>query len=604
MRAACVSGAAKITQRIDSVGYSVKVLVDRLSATPLEQEFPVSRRWLAEIPGGGAASGEGLAEDARFVVRAQRLGAELYLEGELVGRARSRVQPMPHSLSCARSANGSDSCSSRRAIACRPIRKAPRRSPKTACIWPTSSSRAGSAAPRSSWIASSERCWPWPFPFSRCAARTASGSARAAVSTATSSAAAAPRRGRLTLRRAGRVARLESEVAAGPSAREESIDATVPKRRQSHARKNKRRAHDALALPARATCPQCDEPRQPHRVCGNCGTYRGRDRARDRRGVEPRARAALPRAGLAGGRHGPRRLRGVAGGARRLRCGGCACSAFRSREALLRGAGGRAAPHRDPAAGDARHQRRAAARARGARRRPRPPSCAGHSLGEYTALVAAARSRSRTRLALVHARGRFMQEAVPQGRGAMAAVLGIGAEPVAAACRDAAARDGRRGRRPRTGTRPHQTVIAGDAAAVERAGRARARPPARSAPSPWRSRRPSTAALMRAGRGEARRRAGRRALPDGPRAGDARTSRPSRTATPARVAGAARRQVTAPVRFMECVRQLVALGVDPRARDRAGRGAQRPRGAHRARPGARERRVNRRAGARGLAGQR
>ena len=51
---------------------------------------------------------------------------------------------------------------------------------------------------------------------------------------------------------------------------------TVPKRRQSHARKNKRRSHDALALPARAACPQCGEPRQPHRVCGNCGTYRGR----------------------------------------------------------------------------------------------------------------------------------------------------------------------------------------------------------------------------------------------------------------------------------------------------------------------------------------
>ena len=52
--------------------------------------------------------------------------------------------------------------------------------------------------------------------------------------------------------------------------------ATVPKRRQSHARKNKRRSHDAVALPARAACPQCGEPRQPHRVCGNCGTYRGR----------------------------------------------------------------------------------------------------------------------------------------------------------------------------------------------------------------------------------------------------------------------------------------------------------------------------------------
>jgi len=52
--------------------------------------------------------------------------------------------------------------------------------------------------------------------------------------------------------------------------------ATVPKRRQSHARKNKRRSHDALAMPARATCPQCGEPRPPHRVCANCGSYRGR----------------------------------------------------------------------------------------------------------------------------------------------------------------------------------------------------------------------------------------------------------------------------------------------------------------------------------------
>jgi len=52
--------------------------------------------------------------------------------------------------------------------------------------------------------------------------------------------------------------------------------ATVPKRRQSRARKNKRRSHDALEMPARAACPQCHEPRQPHRVCGHCGHYDGR----------------------------------------------------------------------------------------------------------------------------------------------------------------------------------------------------------------------------------------------------------------------------------------------------------------------------------------
>ena len=51
---------------------------------------------------------------------------------------------------------------------------------------------------------------------------------------------------------------------------------TVPKRRTSRARKNKRRSHDALALPARAPCPQCREPRRPHRICENCGHYAGR----------------------------------------------------------------------------------------------------------------------------------------------------------------------------------------------------------------------------------------------------------------------------------------------------------------------------------------
>ena len=51
----------------------------------------------------------------------------------------------------------------------------------------------------------------------------------------------------------------------------------VPKRRTSRTRRDTRRAHDALALPARSVCPQCKEPKRPHRVCPNCGTYRGRE---------------------------------------------------------------------------------------------------------------------------------------------------------------------------------------------------------------------------------------------------------------------------------------------------------------------------------------
>jgi large subunit ribosomal protein L32 len=50
----------------------------------------------------------------------------------------------------------------------------------------------------------------------------------------------------------------------------------VPARRTSRARRDQRRAHRALREPARANCPQCGEPRAPHRVCQNCGFYRDR----------------------------------------------------------------------------------------------------------------------------------------------------------------------------------------------------------------------------------------------------------------------------------------------------------------------------------------
>jgi large subunit ribosomal protein L32 len=51
----------------------------------------------------------------------------------------------------------------------------------------------------------------------------------------------------------------------------------VPKQRQSHARTNKRRSTHKLSPPALSTCPRCGEPRLPHRVCANCGTYAGRE---------------------------------------------------------------------------------------------------------------------------------------------------------------------------------------------------------------------------------------------------------------------------------------------------------------------------------------
>ncbi len=50
----------------------------------------------------------------------------------------------------------------------------------------------------------------------------------------------------------------------------------VPKRKTSKSKRNKRRSHDGLVNPPQSTCPQCSAPKLPHRVCGACGTYKGR----------------------------------------------------------------------------------------------------------------------------------------------------------------------------------------------------------------------------------------------------------------------------------------------------------------------------------------
>jgi len=51
----------------------------------------------------------------------------------------------------------------------------------------------------------------------------------------------------------------------------------VPKKRNSHSRTRKRRAHDALTPPQWITCPQCREPMKLHHVCKGCGYYRSRE---------------------------------------------------------------------------------------------------------------------------------------------------------------------------------------------------------------------------------------------------------------------------------------------------------------------------------------
>ena len=51
----------------------------------------------------------------------------------------------------------------------------------------------------------------------------------------------------------------------------------VPKGKTSRMKKNMRRSHDGLAAPARSKCPQCGAAKTAHRVCGGCGTYKGRE---------------------------------------------------------------------------------------------------------------------------------------------------------------------------------------------------------------------------------------------------------------------------------------------------------------------------------------
>lgn len=96
----------------------------------------------------------------------------------------------------------------------------------------------------------------------------------------------------------------------------------------------------------------------------------------------------------------------------------------------------------------------------------KPIAAAGHSLGEYAALVAAGALPFSEAVRLVHWRGKFMQEAVPVGEGAMAALLNMSPEEVQAVCAEAAQGEVLT---PANYNSPGQIVIAGHKRAVERA---------------------------------------------------------------------------------------------------------------------------------------
>jgi [acyl-carrier-protein] S-malonyltransferase len=99
---------------------------------------------------------------------------------------------------------------------------------------------------------------------------------------------------------------------------------------------------------------------------------------------------------------------------------------------------------------------------------PAPASAAGHSLGEYSALVASGALRLEDAVRLVRLRGEAMQEAVPEGAGAMAAIMGLSSEMLVAICEEA-----KEGEvvSPANFNAPGQIVIAGHAGAVGRAAK-------------------------------------------------------------------------------------------------------------------------------------
>ena len=185
-----------------------------------------------------------------------------------------------------------------------------------------------------------------------------------------------------------------------------------------------------------------------------------------------------------------------------------------------------------------------------------PSFVAGHSLGEYSAHVAAGTLAFQDAVRLVRNRGRYMQEAVPVGQGAMAAILGLNEAGVTQACEEAAQGDVVS---PANLNSPGQIVIAGSAAAVARAGdRAKALGAKRAIPLPVSA--PFHCALMKPA--EVRLTPELRAVP----ARDPRVpvianvdAQPKRTAQES--IDALIKQVASPVRWESVVQRLASEGV-------------------------------------------
>lgn len=189
-----------------------------------------------------------------------------------------------------------------------------------------------------------------------------------------------------------------------------------------------------------------------------------------------------------------------------------------------------------------------------------PAFYAGHSLGEYSALTAAGAVSLTDAVKSVRARGQFMQEAVPAGEGAMAAILGLEAPQVKEACAEAMQQEAGKVVEPANYNSPEQTVIAGHAQAVDKAisickakGAKRAMPLPVSAPfhcSLMAPVQPRLAEVL--GRFEMKQ-------PNAPVIANA-TAEPN--TDPGRIVPLLLTQVTSPVRWVETIQKMALNGVD------------------------------------------
>lgn len=196
-----------------------------------------------------------------------------------------------------------------------------------------------------------------------------------------------------------------------------------------------------------------------------------------------------------------------------------------------------------------------AAAAACAERGLRPALAAGHSLGEYSALVVAGALRLADAVRIVRKRGEFMQQAVPVGTGAMAAVMGLALDDVETLCRDAA-----RGEVVEVANvnSSAQIVIAGHKPAVERAvALAGERGGKKSVLLPVSA--PFHCALMKPAAERLAAELAQVAVADPTipvvRNADAGVTRTARDVVPFLLA-----QVASPVRWTECVQRLAAVG--------------------------------------------